>query len=128
MITLDTNVLVRIIIDDKEAESQVIKARNAVKQVKHAYIPQIVQIESVWVFESCYSLSKIEIISILEHLQQNQAFLLQRSTIFDAALDLYKNHAIDFADCLIGIENAEVRGTLVTFDKQFAKLKDVKLL
>lgn len=126
--TLDTNVLVRILVDDPGGEGQITKARDAVKHAKQVYIPQIVQVESVWVFQSCYNLNKTEIISILEHLQQNEAFVLQQKNIFDAALNLYKTNNVDFADCLILAESLKLPGVLLTFDKRFARLKGVKLL
>lgn len=126
IITLDTNVLVRVVIDDPAAETQMAIARATVKQARQVYIPQIVQIETVWVCESCYGLDKTEIISMLEHLQQNQAFRLQQGDAFNEALHSFKENNVDFADCLILAEGTRHQSSVVTFDKRFAKLKGVR--
>lgn len=128
MIAVDTNVLVRILIDDDSATHQVKTARQFAKKYKKLFIPQLVQVELVWVLSSAYALEKNEIILILHHLQENGAFTLQRAEQFEAALQLYQTYNAGFSDCLIQVESVDANYEIATFDKKFAKLPEVKLL
>jgi len=122
MIAVDTNVLVRILIDDPEEIVQTETARKLAKEAGRVYVPQIVQVESVWVLESCYKFEKTKVIGILEHIQENRAFILQRHDIFQSALQSFKTSTADFADCLILAESQQFKVPLYTFDKRCGKL------
>lgn len=128
MQAVDTNVLVRILVtDDKQAE-QIKLARQFAKNAKMLFIPQIVQVELVWVLEAAYKLDKAEIIRILQHIQANEAFHLQSESAFSKALQLFQANKVDFSDSLILIESKNVNCDVVTFDKKFARLPNVKQL
>lgn len=59
MIAIDTNVLVRILVDDPDAPEQCQQARDLVSSEKESvWIAQIVLVETVWVLESCYQFRK----------------------------------------------------------------------
>lgn len=47
MIAVDTNILVRILIDDPSAFKQMDLAKALLKKARQAFVPQIVQIELV---------------------------------------------------------------------------------
>ncbi|MHB1947833.1 MAG: PIN domain-containing protein [Gammaproteobacteria bacterium] len=128
MIAIDTNVLVRILIDDDGAVNQVKTARQFAKKHKKLFIPQLVQVELVWVLSSAYELDKSEIVTILQHLCENGAFILQRKKQFEDALHLYQTNNTGFSDCLIQVESIDAGYEVATFDKKFAKLSEVKLL
>ena len=82
MFSLDTNVLVRLLVDDPGAEEQCQAARRRVQDVQGAFICQVVQIETVWVLKRAYKLPKPTIILVLEHLQSNRAFVLDQREVF----------------------------------------------
>lgn len=128
MQAVDTNVLIRILIDDATASKQSATARHFAQKHKKLFIPQIVQIETVWVLESCYHLTKTEVIHILQHLLENSAFTLQFETQFQTALTLFSTSSADFSDCLIVATCSTENYTLTTFDKSLGKLKGVSLL
>jgi predicted nucleic-acid-binding protein len=127
MKAVDTNVLVRILVDDAQRE-QVNLARQFAKKAGQLFIVQIVQVELVWVLEGAYGLSKADIMPILQHLQANEAFVLQHAAQYDTALQCYQAATVGFADCLILAASSEAGDELVTFDKKFARLPQVKLL
>jgi len=127
MIATDTNLLVRIIIDDPGQPEQVAIARRIAKQAKQVFVPQIVIIELVWVLQSAYKLDKGAIVVALEHLLHNSAFELQAEDHFFEALGLFKNNNCDFSDCMIAVESQAADCTLVTFDKSLSRLSSVKL-
>lgn len=69
MIAVDTNVLVRLLINDPDSRTQVSLAKALLKRAKQVYVSQIVQIEMVWVLETAYDFDKAAVISVLKHLQ-----------------------------------------------------------
>jgi len=127
-IAVDTNVLVRILIDDDEQPSQVQAARQIAEKHARLFIPATVQIELIWVLDFAYKLNKTQIITILEHLDENDAFILQHEEQFIEALTLFENSTASFADCIIYLQAKQAKHGLITFDKKFAKLPGVKLL
>ncbi|EDN69718.1 PilT-like protein [Beggiatoa sp. PS] len=122
MIAADTNFLIRILLDDEEQPKQVSVARKLASAAKNIYVPQVVQVEIVWVMKSAYQLKKSVIIKILEHLDNNQAFVLQDADIFHTALIQYIESNADFSDCIILAQAQKFGVTLHTFDKRLAKL------
>jgi len=121
MIAVDTNVLVRALVDDPGEPRQTAVARARLKQAKQVYVPQIVQVEMVWVLEVAHGLTKEEILAVLEHLRDNAAFQMQNHDQFDAALGEYKSGSADFADYLILAESKARAASLLTFDKRLLK-------
>lgn len=128
MISVDTNVLVRIFIDDKSI-SQVKKARLLAQKEKQIFIAQTVQTELVWVLKRAYKITKPQILLILDEIKNNAAFIIHNNGLYDTALSLYEKYNIDFSDCLIFAESFEEQSKKIyTFDKQFAKLPHVSNL
>ena len=128
MLAVDTNVLIRILVTDDKQIGQVKLARQLAKKAKTLFIPQIVQVELVWVLDAAYELDKIEIVRILQHLQTNEAFQLQNAAEFSEALRLFQDNNVDFSDSLILIESKNENCDVMTFDKKFSRLPNVKYL
>lgn len=131
MIALDTNVLVRVLVDDPENAQQNDRARALVSKHDKFYISSIVAAEMVWVLtgRGAFDFSKAEVITALEELKENVAFVLESPETYESALQQYKKSNADFSDALI-LATAMARNVdkLVTFDKKFAKLKNVFLV
>lgn len=122
MIAIDTNVLVRILTDDSEQPAQVQAARALASQSKQVFVPLIVQVETVWVLESGYGLAKEPIVQVLEHLEVNQAFVLEDPERCRQALALFRSSNADYSDCVI-LSVCRSRGyTLHSFDRRLSKL------
>lgn len=128
MQAVDTNVLIRIIVTDDKQLEQVRVARQFAKKAKTLFVPQIVQVELVWVLEAAYGQDKSEIVRILHHLQKNEAYQLQNESSFSEALKLFQDNNVDFSDCLVLIESKNKNCDVVTFDKKFSRLPDVRHL
>lgn len=128
MIAVDTNVLVRVLIDDAGARAQTAAARKKVRVAKQVFVPQIVQVECVWVFETAYRMHKEAVIGILSHLCNNSAFVLQAPEAFMTALQWFRRNNVDFADCLILTESRSAGCELFTFDKRLGKQHGARLL
>ena len=128
MLAVDTNVLIRIVVADNKQMDQVKLARQIAKKARQLFVPQIVQVELVWVLATAYHLEKTDIIHVLQHLQTNEAFQLQNEVEFSEALLLFQANNVDFSDSLILIESKKVNCDVVTFDKKFSRLPRVKYL
>jgi len=128
VIAADTNVLVRILVDDPGQPMQVRTARKLASEEQQLFIPQIVTVELVWVLQASYGLDKTAIISVLEHLLHNSAFELQGEDRFLEALGVFKENNSDFSDCLITAESRAANCTLATFDKKLSRLSGVRLV
>ncbi len=122
-VTLDTNVLARVVVDDAEAPAQCAAARKAIGAAKAVIIPQVVQIELCWLLESAFGLRRAEIVNVLRVLQSNPRIELEHRAIFDATLEQFaSNVAWGFADCLIATVAARHDSKVLTFDKKLARL------
>lgn len=125
---IDTNVLVRLLIDNKDAVEQTQLARQFLKRVKQVYITQIVQVETIWVLERAYKIPKDKLISILKCLHESKIFILQSEHCFYQALMLFQHVNVGFSDCLIVAETNLKNKKLFTFDKRLSRLEYCQLL
>ncbi len=123
MIAVDTNIVVRLFVDDESSREQALLVRDFLSYHKCVYISQIVQIELVWVLMSSYQFDKNTVINVLEILYKRDDFALEKPQQFYRALMLFKQGNADFSDYLI-LANSEDKGlAFFTFDKKLSKSK-----
>lgn len=129
MITLDTNVIIRILVDDPDHPKQNEQARKLATKHEKFFIPTLVQAEMIWVLARAYHFKKPSLVKALEELQENAAFILENDDDFAAAVEYYQSTSCDFADALI-LAAAKRSSALkvYTFDKKFAKMANVQLV
>jgi len=128
MISIDTNVLVRVLVDDAGEMEQVNAARRAVSNAQEVFISQIVQVETIWVLSRGYKLKKQDLIALQKHLSENAAYHLEKEESFLQAMAMYKDGRADFSDYLILADARERSLKVVTFDKHFARTKNTILV
>lgn len=126
MIAVDTNVLVRVLVDDPDEKRQVAAARARVRRAGQVYVPQIVQVETVWVLETAYGLDKPTVVGVLDQLLRNEAYVLQNEAAFEKALAAFRVGKADFADYLILAESEAAGHPLLTFDSRLQKSPGTK--
>lgn len=120
MIGLDTNVLVRYVVQDDPEQSKY--AKRVIEQASAKnnllFINQIVICELLWVLSYSYDYSKDALIDLLQKILSTKQFEIEGREILWAAFELYKKSKADFADCLLGIKNHRAGcSTTMTFDK-----------
>ena len=131
MIGLDTNVLVRHLVQDDPGQSR--KATQVItKQCTRddpGFINRIVLCELVWVLESAYGYSKDTIVTVLEKLLRTSQLKVEDVQAAWTAFRMYQKGKADFADCLLGTTN-RLGGCdeTVTFDQAASKLEGFRLL
>ena len=123
MIALDTNVLVRYIVqDDKPQAKKATQAIEALTADDPAFISCIVLCEINWVLKSAYKISKEDCIGALRSILSVAVFDVERFDVCSKALTLYEAGAADFSDYVIQqIARQEGYNTVLSFDKQAQK-------
>lgn len=125
MLGIDTNVLVRFLVQDDLDQFE--KARKLIKREvaagRRVLINQLVLMETEWVLHSRYSVPKNKIIEALSGLLEAVDVQLVDEAAIEEALYMWKDSNADFADCLIAAKNRRMgcRAT-ATFDAKAAKL------
>ena len=125
MLGVDTNILVRFLTRDDEAQFE--KARKLIKREvaagRRVFVSQLVLLETEWVLRSRYSLAKDMIIETISGLLDAVDVQFEDEPAIEEALFIWKDTTADFADCLIGAKNRRLgcRAT-ATFDVKASKL------
>ena len=125
MLGLDTNVLVRYLVQDDRRQYE--KARRLIQREagngEPVLISLLVLLEVEWVLRSRYGLSKADILAAFSALLDAADLAFEDETSVEYALYTWKDSAADFADCLIEARNRRLgcRAT-ATFDGKALKL------
>lgn len=130
MTGLDTNVLVRYIVQDDVAQTAAaVRVLESLSLESPGFIPLVVIAELVWVLQYSYESDKQEISAVLERLLRSAELVVEKAEIVEQALRAYRVSRADFADCLIErcAHSAGCKHTL-TFDKRAASLTGMHLV
>lgn len=130
MIGLDTNVLVRYIMqDDPQQSAKANQLIEALDSDNPGFISMVCLIELYWVLTSCFALTHAQVTLALETLLRTKPFLIERSEQVARAVKVFSQGKADFADCLIerSAQSAGCTQTM-TFDKGAAKYAGMTLL
>ena len=130
MIAVDTNILLRYIMQDDPIQSR--RATDFIESFSAAdpvFVPLICLTELYWVLDHTYKLSGSQIRSLLQTVATSDSLLLEASTLVGLAIFDYANGSGDFDDCLIA-QTALASGcdATFTFDKDPAKSGIMRLL
>ncbi|MDI9333743.1 MAG: type II toxin-antitoxin system VapC family toxin [Cytophagales bacterium] len=118
MIGLDTNVLVRYIMQDDPIQSpQANRLIESLIDNEAGYITMISVVELYWVLRSSYRLTDAQVSQALEAILRTRQFLVERADQVVRALRMFGNGKADFADCLIERSATSAGCTkIMTFD------------
>ncbi len=131
MAGLDTNVLVRWLLDDDARQSAAVNALlvDAKNQDETLFVPTTVTLELEWVLRARYEFDKLTVVKAFVALLETQELDFENEPLLEQALAFYKQGTADFADCLhAGACAAARRSPLLTFDRGAAKLEGAALL
>jgi uncharacterized protein len=117
MISLDTNVVLRFLLDDVPEQTK--KATEIITNNK-VYVTDVVAVEVIYVLEKVIELSRQDITKLVtsflgfSNVVHNPYFLL-------SAIGLYEHHtSLSIVDCYASAEAEAYKNNLVTFDKRLA--------
>jgi predicted nucleic-acid-binding protein len=128
---LDTNVLVRWILDDEPRQAA--RVQRLFEEVREQplplFVPSTVMLELEWVLRSRYEFDKSTVLGTFNALLETQELEFQDEPALERALSLYRQGSADFADCLhAGQCGSAGRAPMITFDETAARLPSVELL
>ncbi len=102
MIGLDTNVLVRYIMQDDVRQAELAtELMESLTVDELGFVPLVALIELVWVLSSSFDLARSQVVQALETLLQTKEIQVENAEVVWRAVRLYRASAADFADCLI---------------------------
>ena len=131
MIGIDTNILLRLWLNDAPAQNKRIDALLA----EHGNTPgsllvtDVVLAEALWTLRSAYQQDKAAQALAVHSLLDETAFAFEDRDAVALALDLFERNACGFSDCLVAAKHHRLDCSFTaTFDRSMRKLPDVKLL
>jgi len=131
MKALDTNVIVRFLLKDDERQAKIIyrhfKQVEADKEV--LFVPLLVVLETIWVLDSVYEISRQEILESLNDLLLMPILHFEAQSAIQGFISSARETRVDLSDLLIA-HSSKFSGCecVLTFDKRATKIKLFELL
>ncbi len=125
MPALDTNALVRYMVEDDAAQMAAAKRliRKCVSEGRTLFVPVTVTLELEWVLRASYEFTKEDVLHALSSLFSAAELTFESERALEVALQLYRENTADFADCLhVALAAQAGELPLWTFDKKAAKV------
>jgi predicted nucleic-acid-binding protein len=126
VIALDTNVLVRYLVEDDVKQTALAAAliERAVADDETLFVSEIVVCETVWVLSAAYKVGRKEIAAVLRNLFRARHLSFRAVEQLIRALDAYEAGKGNFADYLVREHGrAADCDSVATFDRALLKEK-----
>ena len=117
-VALDTNLLVRLLVNDDPLQAQ--QAAALIDASSACFVPITVALELEWVLRGAYNLPRDAVIAAFDGLLAICHLHLEQEDLVRRALDWHRQ-GLDFADAL-HLARSEGCGALISFDRQLAVL------
>ena len=102
MIGLDTNVLVRYIMqDDPKQSPRATEIVESLEGVGSGYVTLVSIVELVWVLSASFDLTRSQVAQALDGIVRTKQFKIENADQVIRALRVFKAGKSDFPDCLI---------------------------
>ena len=131
MTALDTNILVRLLVNDDEDQSKIVfkRFKKAEKDNEILFIPLLVALELIWVLDSVYDCSRKEVINAIEKLTMMPIIRFEKLEVIHELIKCGRSTTIDLSDLLISnSSNSSGCRKTITFDKDASKYQLFELL
>ena len=131
MIGLDTNVIVRYLVQDDAAQCAIVNRlfEQELTDDTPGYLSLIALIEVVWVLQAGYESEREDVAAIIEKLLRSRAIVVESAETVCQALREFRAGRAEFADCLIERAGKTAGcSEIVTFDKVAVRDAGMKLL
>ena len=131
MAALDTNILVRLLVEDDKA--QLAAAEKLIRGCANAgetlFVPVTVALELEWVLRSGFGFDKAAVVQTLSKLLALVELTSESEGSLESATALYSRTSADFSDCLhAALAAGAGEQPLWSFDKAAAKVDGFRLL
>jgi predicted nucleic-acid-binding protein len=130
VIGLDTNVLVRYVMQDDPRQSpRATRLIESLTAEAPGFVPLVALVEMVWVLSASYGLSRTQVVTVLEAIVRSKELVIDRADLVTQALNRYGAGGADFADALIErIAAAAGCTATLTFDAAAVKSAAMNLV
>jgi predicted nucleic-acid-binding protein len=131
MPALDTNVLVRYVVQDDSGQLAAAKRLigRCIAEGLSLFVPVTVTLELEWVLRAVFGYEKEDVLQALSNLFSAAELTFESERALEVALQLYRECSADFADCLhIALASEAGEQPLWTFDQAAAKVIGAQLL
>ena len=131
MSALDTNVLVRYVVQDDEAQLAAARRliRKCVADGQILFVPATVALELEWVLRASFEYAKDEVMGVLSSLFSAAELNFESERALEVALQLFRTGTADFADCVhIALAAQAGESPLWTFDRRAAKVSGARMM
>ena len=130
MIGLDSNVVVRYLVQDDPVQSR--RATDIIEERLTAQNPGFVSVvamaETAWVLDRAYRFSDEDIVAAIEGTLQTDVLVVEHEQAVFAAMTAVKEGLGSFADALIGaLDAAAGCSATLTFDRRALRLPDFEV-
>lgn len=131
MIGIDTNVLVRYLVQDDPVQAKA--ATQLIEQTctkdNPGFLNHLVLCETLWVLEGCYHQPKKTLVAAIEQILRVAQLRVDEPQVVWQALEDFRDYQADFADNLLSrINSSRDCVTTMTFDRQAGKSPKFTLL
>ena len=131
MAALDTNVLVRLMVEDDPAQTTSAKRflAKCIRENETLFIPVTVSLELEWVLRSSFGFKKAEVIRALSLILTAVELSFESESSLETALLNYEQGTADYSDYLhLALAQRVNAQPMWTFDKAASKAEGAKLL
>lgn len=131
MAALDTNILIRFLIEDDAKQLAAAKRliRKCIARGELLHIPITVSLELEWVLRANFGFDKTAVVRTVSQLLSSVELSFESEGALEFALILYGRGSADFSDCLhVALAHASGEQPLWTFDKAASKIAGAQLL
>jgi len=131
---IDTNVLVRVLVQDPTAAAQCAAAKRVVAEASASGEPLLITLcallETEWVLRSRYKVDRASMTAAVIAMLETPGIEFEHAPTVEEALYLFEQYpSADFADCLLLARATHLgRDRFLTFDAGAAKLPRVELV
>ena len=131
VIGLDTNILLRLWLNDNPAQNERIDRLLAAhgSTPGSLLVSDVVLAEAVWTLRSAYRQDKAAQLLALRSLLDEPAFAFEDREAVALAISWFEQNSCGFSDCLVVAKHARLGcGFTATFDRRMRKLSGVQIL
>lgn len=126
MIALDTNVLVRFLVNDDKKQADA--ARKIIKEAELSKQPllvtSLVVLELIWVLDAVYNVPREDIIGAISDLILMPALCFEKQSALRHFISSASHSTFDLSDLLIALSAVELGcDTTLTFDNKASKFE-----
>ena len=130
MIGLDTNVLVRYVVqDDQEQSARATELIESLSEESPGFISVVALVESVWVLQRAYRVDRAGVSKLLRGLLDSRELQIEQAEVVRRTIPVWLDSTADFSDALIAQFGLQVGcDYTATFDQRASALTGMRIV